>query len=250
MTDEEPSNWNHHHGRSSLLGIMIVIVSCAVVVGVGYYGYKIVQNGTLLAQCGKHQANIVGAIMTFEISEKSITPDLSTGDHTMTANTARVVTCRKFEIVFASLSIPAFLAKCPASRFPAPKIKPQLANQGSQWGMAADAAVSYAYDWATPLDPSSARVILADRDPMAHSDPWMTTSVILACFGDAHVKKLKYALGSGRKPGALVTEGCDGQPVSVNGFTELGDDDLYSADGDGGDPLTPGAGDPLRAWVK
>jgi len=52
-----------------------------------------------------------------------------------------------------------------------------------------------------------------------------------------------------RKSGALITEGCDGQPVSVNAFSDLGDD-LYSADGDSGDPLTPGAGDPLRAWVK
>jgi hypothetical protein len=248
MTTEELRDQGNPRGNYTVMGIMIVIISCILLVGIGYFFYTTIQNMSLTAQCGKKQSQIIGAMVAFESSDKPITPDQFYVGKMMTANAARAATCRKFEIVFASLSIPSFLAKCPASRFPAPKIIPQLVNQDSRWGMAADGAVSYAYDWATPSDSLAARVVLADRDLSAHRNPWATTSVVQACFGDAHVKVMTVTNGSIRKSGALVTEDCDGKPINIS--VMAGRDDFYSADGDGGDPLTPGAGDPLRAWVK
>lgn len=115
--------------------------------------------------------------------------------------------------------------------------------------MGPEGVVMYAFDWASPLDPSAARVIMADRDPMAHGDGAMV------CFGDGHVKRLKHLPKPVvNLPTALVTEGVDGKPVTVGvGNPEMKgeqDDDIYSAIDDKGDPLKPMGGDLRRAWVK
>ena len=70
----------------------------------------------------------------------------------------------------------------------------------------------------------------------------------MVTFGDAHVKKVKLVEVE-RGTGVLVTESIGTSPRKV-GTGVHPDNDIYSTEGDVGDPLTPGKGDPLRAWVK
>ncbi len=197
------------------------------------------------AQCGKNQSQTFSALVAYQSSEELTYP--ASASQSMgkikTANQAREMSYSIMGIIARYQSIPFEILTCPMSSrrsFKLAKFQGDVPPKG--WGMIDGPAV-HAFDWSAPADSSASRVISADRDPTAHVES------VMACFGDAHVKKIKYASGSARKLGSLVTEGCDGQPVSVKPFSELGDD-IYSTDGDGGDPLSLGAGDSLRAWVK
>jgi hypothetical protein len=154
-------------------------------------------------------------------------------------------TAGAFELLAVSQGIPNSVFKCPSTSVggPSKTMKATLSETTVRWGWdPPHVAVSYGFDWASPADPSSERVILADRNPKNHN------LAVMAVFGDGHTKKLKL-VDVVRGTGVLVTE----SGFSVLGGTGSGvqpDDDIFSAEGDAGDPLTPGKGDPLRAWVK
>ena len=200
------------------------------------------------AQCGKNQSQLLGALVAFTTSEEVsawIPGNLPIDPQATGAYRGRLVTTKLFERVAASQSIPNALFKCPYSARGGPEraLKPNPADPASAWGLGTGHLISYALDWAAPADPSSERPVIADRDPTAHKGS------ILVAFGDAHVKTLKLVPATMRVAGALVTDGPDGQPVAAS-TGNLPGDDVYSADGDDGEPLNPGKGDPLRAWVK
>lgn len=71
----------------------------------------------------------------------------------------------------------------------------------------------------------------------------------MMAFGDAHTKKVRLVEVKRRSTGTLITESL-AVSLLTNATGIQPDDDIYSAEGDAGDPLTPGKGDPLRAWVK
>ncbi|MBA3700512.1 MAG: hypothetical protein H0W78_16825 [Planctomycetes bacterium] len=204
-------------------------------------------------QCGKNQSQIMGAMVAYAYSEDAAWLDprgimaawkLPAGPITTALDGAKY-TAGAFELVATSQSIPNALFKCPSASMGGPNktLKASLNRTTVLWGWdpAGGVAVSYAFDWASPPDPSSDRVILADRDPKNH------TLATMATFGDAHVKKLKVIESVTRSKGVLVTESILVAPSATGAQP---DDDIYSTEGDAGDPLTPGKGDPLRAWVK
>jgi hypothetical protein len=205
--------------------------------------------------CGKNQSQILGAMVAYATSEETAWPD-PRGNTTAawklpafsiaTPLDGAKYTAGAFELVAASQSVPNSLFKCPSSSVggPSRRLKASLDTANVQWGWdpANHVAVSYAFDWASPPDPSAERVILADREEKAHRD------VVMVTFGDAHVKNVKLVEVE-RDAGALVTTS------AVDASRKTGTaiqpaDDIFSTEGDTGDPLTPGKGDPRRAWVK
>lgn len=209
--------------------------------------FAMVRGLSQTAQCGKYQSKLM-AVKWQEDADARTSPGSAVTSPVplRDAHEARGLACRLFELM-AVKPIPNAMFKCPASQTKEPGRRPTLGGDGvPAWGMGPEGVVSYAWDWSAPADPGAARVIMADRDPLAHHG----SSV--ACYGDAHVKTIRHVRVEGfRAAGALVTEGCDGKAIEVRALNpDVADDDIYSADGDGGDPLTPGKGDALRAWVK
>lgn len=172
------------------------------------------------------------------------------------AAAARLATARALEILAVATSdiLPNSLFKCPQCRFPGPRLKAaHSAANGYRWGADVANAVSYAFDWASPADPSSARVVFADRDPQNHN------GAVMACFGDSHVKKLKVIPGTSV---GTATENSDGSPIRAI-IADPGIDagqpgfpgNIFSPEGDQDpeksyEPFTPAGGHPMRAWVK
>jgi hypothetical protein len=207
------------------------------------------------SQCGKNQSQILGAMVAYATSEETGWPDaraksgswkLPAGPIATAVDGARY-TAGAFELIAASQSIPNGLFRCPSARVGGPDktMNPSVNRTSVQWGWnpSAGIGVSYAFDWASPADPGSDRVILADRDTRAHN------GYVMAVFGDAHVKKVKLVEIPQRPTGTLITEGIVASPTTTATGIQP-DDDIYSTEGDAGEPLTSGKGDPRRAWVK
>lgn len=198
-----------------------------------------------------NQSQIMGALVAYSTEEAVAWPTpwaMGPGfvaPKIADAHAARVFTCRAFELLAATQTLPSSLFICPAA-----KSRPRFGRKaavdgrnGGTWGLGPDGFVMYAFDWASPADPDTDRPIIAERQIGQH--PGGSVTVV---FGDAHTKRLRTTLRP-TVPG-LITEDCDGRSVPVTTEDKTFTDDIYSADGDGGDPLTPAKGHPLRAWVK
>ena len=233
--------------RMTLLVVMLVIAFGLVVAGVMLVTHLRTKQMAYNQMCGMHQSQLMGALIAYSTQENDAWPiPAGASAHSVrNAHDARQMTCRMFALIVRQQSLPVSMFKCPRSIHPAPP-KLGAGEAPPNWGLSPAGVIAYAFDWASPPDPLSVRVIIADRDPTAHGNG------VMACFGDGHVKKLKPTSGPVVRPStALVTEDVDGKPITVSvGNPEAGGDDIYSTDGDGGDPLTPAKGDPRRAWVK
>lgn len=258
--------------RTTLLVVMLGITFALVVTGVMLLSQVRTKQTAFHAMCGKNQSQIMGALIAYSVQEEvawpmpwALGPGLA-APKIADARAARVLTCRAFEILAATTTLPNALFRCSAARKAKTiSLKPAAdGRNGGRWGMGPDGVVMYAWDWASPADPSSARVVIADRDPLVHG------AFIMACFGDAHVRRIKHdATPARRGPGTLETESLDGRAITVSvGNPEAGGDDIYSTEGDGEDlpepdakdskpvpledydPLAPTKGHPRRAWVK
>lgn len=249
VTSEPPPSrgWN-------LLGCLVVGALVLVLIGMILPVLDQNKKPARQMQCGKNQSQILGAMVAYATTEETGWPDprgamaawkLPAGPITTALDGARY-TAGAFELLAVSQSISNGLFKCPSTAFggPSKTQKPTVSETNVLWGWdpTKGVAVSYGFDWASPAEPSSDRVVLSDREVKAHRDFLMVT------FGDAHVKKLKLVEVQ-RGTGVLITERVD-TTSSKTGTGVQPDDDIFSAEGDAGDPLTPGKGDPLRAWVK
>lgn len=233
---------------------MVVITIVLVLSGITAIERQRIASQLNLRSCTIYQSQIVAAMIVYSTTEETGWPDprgagsawkLPAGPITTALDGAKY-TAGAFEMLAASQSIPNHSFECPGASGGGPnkKAKASLGETSVLWGWdpTAGVAVSYAFDWASPADSGSQRVILADRDPENHN------LSVMAAFGDAHVKKLKLVKVV-RGTGVLVTETGITAPHQF-GTSIQPDDDIFSAEGDAGDPLTPGKGDPLRAWVK
>lgn len=262
--------------RMTLLVVMLGITFALVVMGVMMLSQVRSKQSAYHQMCGRNQSQIMGALVAYSTSEDGAWPTPWPQQwgreqglmppKIIDAHGARSVTCRGFEILSTTQILPPSLFRCPAAKRSTQITLRAAADgrNGGRWGMGPEGMVMYAWDWASPDDPSSSRVIIADRDPLVHG------SAIMACFGDAHVRKIKHDVTTAmRSPGTLETEGIDGKPIVVSvGNREAGGDDIYSTEGDGEDPpesdakdarpvplkdydpLAPTKGHPHKAWVK
>jgi prepilin-type processing-associated H-X9-DG protein len=232
--------------RTTLLVVMIAIALGLVLAGGAAILNWSMDRPRRQSQCGKNQSQIIGAMVAYFTSEgieNWLPPEHPIATSSTIATSARFKTTKYLEVLAASLTLPNGLFKCAQSRSLAPSSKPRPSDPASTWGWEAGRTIGYALDWAAPADASWGRPMTADRDPNAHP------GAVMVAFGDAHVTKLKQVSGPARVVGALVTESVDGTPISAI-VVNPSDDDIYTPFGDAGDPLTPGKGDPLRAWVK
>jgi len=95
----------------------------------------------------------------------------------------------------------------------------------SVWAAHGPAHIGYAYDWSTPPDACSVRVVTGDRDQQAHKG-----SVVMAAFADGHA-------------------GVINRVASTFINRDANNDDLYTAVGDGRMD-TPGMGSTTRAYLR
>lgn len=266
---------NHRSKGFTLIELLVVISIIAILAGMLLPVIGVVREMARQAQCGKNQSQIIGAMVAYSMQEETAWPDPRGAGWKLeptpiTVNTlAAKFTGGAFELLAAAQSIGNSLFKCPSSAIGGPNktVKPTMSATNTNWGWGAtdNAKVSYAFDWASPADPPSSRVILADRDTKYHADSSM------AGFGDAHVKKLKKPTATGAAVGIPVTAGII-QPTAVTLFIENPDakgaagfeddatnvvpDNIYDGQNDfaapstSADLFTPGGGHAKRAFVK
>lgn len=267
---------NHRSKGFTLIELLVVISIIAILAGMLLPVIGVVREMARQSQCGKNQSQIIGAMVAYATQEETSWPDprgtswkvplVATG--VVASTDAPKYTAGAFELLAATQSIGNSLFKCPSSAVGGPNknVKATVSAANTDWGWSGTnvAAVSYAFDWAAPADPASARVILADRDTKYHSDASM------ACFGDAHVKKLKKhptaTSGGNRTTGVIQTsvilfvenpdaKGAAGfEDVATNIVPDNIYDDVSDVDTAGGgtadDVFKPGGGHAKRAFVK
>ncbi|MBA3698254.1 MAG: type II secretion system protein [Planctomycetes bacterium] len=267
---------NHRSKGFTLIELLVVISIIAILAGMLLPVIGVVREMARQSQCGKNQSQIIGAMVAYATQEETSWPDprgtswkvplVATG--VVATTDAPAFTAGAFELLAATQSIGNSLFKCPSSAVGGPNrnVKATVSAANTDWGWSGSnvAAVSYAFDWAAPADPASSRVVLADRDTKYHSDASM------ACFGDAHVKKLKKhptaTSGGNRTTGVIQTsvilfienpdaKGAAGKEDDANDIVPDNIyDDVSDVDTAGGgvaeDVFKPGGGHAKRAFVK
>jgi prepilin-type N-terminal cleavage/methylation domain-containing protein len=262
-----PSSTHRSQGFT-LIELLVVISIIAILAGMLLPVIGVVREMARQSQCGKNQSQILGAMVAYSTSEETGWPDprLPMAGAITVGDPAAVHTAHAFELLASAQSIPGGLFKCPSAasggtdKTKIPSMK-RVFDEGaatSVWGWTGINKVSYAFDWASPADPSAGRVILADRDLGNHKDE------VMACFGDAHVKKLKAQktpLVPGETRGAIkaTPDKAVHNPDAKGAYNEDDDaaaltpDNIFDRVGDAMDTaecLMPGGGHAKRAFVK
>ncbi len=269
------SSLHSTHRRSqgfTLIELLVVISIIAILAGMLLPVIGVVREMARSAQCGKNQSQIYGGLIAYATSEDAGWPDPRPWKIATTPTepiSAAAYSSAMMEMLAYSQDIPNNLFKCPsaAAGGPSKTVKATQSAVGTLWGWTApNVGVSYALDWAAPQETGSGRVILADRDPKNHSDTAM------ACFGDAHVSKLKkpstgsvtgmtVVMNGGAAPTAvrisIENPSAKGAAGNENIATDVTADNIYDNLSDypamGGlatDSYTPGGADKRRAFVK
>ncbi len=268
-----------HHQRSgfTLIELLVVISIIAILAGMLLPVIGMVREMARQQNCGKNQSQIMGALVAYSTSEEVAWPDgrgtaaaawkvpFTMGTNVVVYAEASHYTAAAFELLAATQSIPTAIFRCPsaASGGPNKAMKASLIRPDVTWGWDASInKVSYGFDWGSPADPSASRVILADRDLVNHKD------AVMACFGDAHVKKLKAEtvapIGSPEvtEGGSLTASTTKSvfNPDAKGAFDQADDvtanlltkDNIFDANKDAmtaTECRTPGGGHPLRAYL-
>ena len=251
----------------TLIELLVVISIIANLAGMLLPVIGVVREMARQQQCGKNQSQILGSMVAYGTAEDVAWPNprgaswkIPTINGPIAEADAPKYTAACFELVAASQTLPNALFRCPsaASGGPDKNLKASERRADTTWGWEGVAKVNYGFDWASPADPPAARVVLADRDLKNHKEE------VMACFGDAHVKKLK-SLKTGT-PAAPKTVGAitnPNRPVinpdakgawdQEDDAANLFQDDIYSGEKDAAsadEVLTPGGGHHIRAFVK
>jgi prepilin-type N-terminal cleavage/methylation domain-containing protein len=261
------------HRRSqgfTLIELLVVISIIAILAGMLLPVIGVVREMARSAQCGKNQSQIIGAMVAYGTTEEVAWPDPRGGTKWVAATlitsglNAAEYTATCFELVAVAQSLPPGLFKCPSAAGGGPDkaLKPSTLrafNTGPTWGWTGLNKVSYGFDFSSPADPGSARVILADRDIKNHKDK------VQAVFGDAHTKPLKEdrtssitndTMGVLGVPLYAVynpdAKGAYNQPDET-AAASLTKDNIFDTVGDAAAPtetLVPGGGHATRACIR
>lgn len=263
---------NHRSQGFTLIELLVVISIIAILAGMLLPVIGVVREMARQSQCGKNQSQIVGSMVAYGTDAGVAYPTPiktgakwdGTGATSATAGLdAAQFTAASFELLAAALTIPDPIFKCPSAATGGPNIDKTLKASSKrpyatqEWGWGGVNKVSYAFDWAAPADPGSARVLLADRDIKVHKND------VMAAFGDGHVSKLKSSkdANDGATLGVVTSkpEFAVYNPAAKGGFDEadesatLTEDNIYSSTKDAKDEqecLKVGGGHATRAYIK
>ena len=254
----------------TLIELLVVISIIAILAGMLLPVIGMVREMANQSKCAKNQSQIMGACVAYATTEETPWPQPWFTTAPATGTPAQQWSNACMEVLGDVMSLPNSVFKCPSATVAGPQNKAKrsettsLNNNWSGSGSAILPQVNYAFDFACPAEPGSARVVFADRDVVSHKG---TKSV--ACFGDSHTKPLKVGTGA---PATDATEGF-GATVRVkvpnpDAKDEDGQvDDIYSTEagikedpsgsgmpvtfaGNAAGTYTPGQGHSIFAHVK
>ena len=266
------SSLHSTHRRSqgfTLIELLVVISIIAILAGMLLPVIGVVREMARSAQCGKNQSQIMGAMVAYSTTEEVAWPDARGGTKYPVASLIAtgapaaeyVSVC--FELLANAQSLPNGLFRCPsaASGGPDKLLKASVLrafNTGAAWGWTGTGKVSYGFDFSSPADPGSARVILSDRDIKNHKDQ------VMVAYGDGHTKNLKADKATtpvaGETQGVLaVVPKAVYNPEAKGAYNQLDEaspltpDNIFDSVGDAAtalETLIPGNGHAVRACIR
>jgi hypothetical protein len=191
--------------------IFCVVISLCIVVKIR------VNYETHTVWCGNSQRQIVGACIAYAQHEGGFwpmpwpNPEAYPKPISVDAQSAHVVAVRCLETFAQVYKLPNGLFAYACSPVRAPNSYPEAVKDiAGLWGVGPTNAVSFAFDWSISGDRGGVAIVLADRDPSNH---FGKPNV---CFGDSHVKAIKFTSQTTRTlffPNKSPTEGSDGKFV-------------------------------------
>ena len=259
----------------TLIELLVVISIIAILAAMLLPAINMVRQAAWKASCGNNQRQIVLAMLVYANDNDGIWPARPTSagsgalDTSATPADATNTTIGSLEFlaVATGKEMTNKVFACPAM----PNVKPyvgsnptldQTSTYFSNWVI--DYAAhptrlpNYCYDWSTPANANSARVVTADRamGSVGHKNS------VEACFGDGHVGNLKLTLTS--TPATTATPATQTPTYDGNAYTVYNPDAQdYTAAGVAGNPdnvydnvndndpgtYTIGTGSTTRSWV-
>jgi len=263
-----------------VLAVVVIVTILALLLLVPVIGTTRVNSNQ--AKCGKNQSQIMGACVAYAQQEEIDWPApwintigyVPKGQAITAGVAAMNYTFGCFEVLAKEATLPNGMFKCPSAasaglNTPANPITKVVSPPGfGSWGDDGGGSrkrIGYAFDWAAPGDPGAARIVFSDRDPANH-----LRKGVMTCYGDSHTKFLTTRSGAPSSPAPNETSGMNGAKVvvgevdvsveiSANGVapTDQLPDNIFNSAGDvpagkteAETALTPGAGNPVRVFVK
>ncbi len=189
----------------TLIELLVVISIIAILAGMLLPVIGMVREMANQSKCAKNQSQVMGACVAYATTEETPWPQPWFTTAPATGAPAQQWSNACMEVLCDVMTLPNSVFKCPSATVAGPQNKAKRSDTislNNNWSGSASATlpqVNYAFDFACPAEPGSARVVFADRDVVSHK---ATKSV--ACFGDSHTKPLKVGTGT---PAADATEG-------------------------------------------
>lgn len=248
----------------TLIELLVVIAIIAILAGMLLPTITMARENANRTACGKNQQQIVASCIAYAhdqntswpIGYTAILPAVIT-----TGPMATDITARSMEVLAAWMNLGNALFKCKGASHKTPSTQPLKDAANTNWGWnATNGYVPYGYDWSVPSEPSSMRIVFADRDCANHGRKGS-----MCAAGDGAARFIKATVAS--PGGSDRTLGVAGDHVGgtntcvYNPDAKGADDESDSAIPDniydnnldataGGDCLKAGLGSPRRAILR